>query len=158
MRHATPSGLSGSRSIFGICVVISFLMTAACSASAETEPQTEDVRFHFTNAGPCKLVVNFAGGVASPTAGIDFTPAIGARNDVPIYGPGSVSIQISSAPAGVFECGFKLGFSSGALYVLKDAFLPEGYCGGDGWIVTSPAPGRLTAYSGQIVKSEINHC
>jgi len=158
MRFATPFGVRESKSISGIAILIALLVTAACSASAETEPHAEDIRFHFTNAGPCRLIVNFAGGVATPTTGTDFVPAIGAQNDVPIYGPGSVSIQISSAPPGVFECGFKLGFSSEAPYVLKDAFLPDGYCGGDGWIVTTPAPGRLTAYSGQIVKSEINHC
>lgn len=133
-------------------------MSAACSATGETEPASEDVRFELTNAGPCALVVNFGGGVATPTTGTNYAPTIGARNDVPIYGAGSVSIRIGSAPAGDVSCGFRLGFSREAPYVLKDAFIPEGYCGGDMGIFTQPAQGRLTSYTGQIVRSDYNHC
>lgn len=61
-----------SRALFGICVGLAFLITSARSATGETEPLAEDVRFQFTNSGPCRLVVNFAGGVATPTA---FLPA-----------------------------------------------------------------------------------
>ncbi|HUQ46666.1 MAG TPA: hypothetical protein VM053_00325 [Gemmatimonadaceae bacterium] len=149
-----------SRKLISLAAGLAFLVVAACSASGETEPgsNSEDIRFEFINTGPCTLVFNFAGGVATPTTGTDHVPSIGARNDVPIYGAGSVSIQIRSAPAGSFNCGFKLGFTRGAPYVLKDPFLPTGYCGGDGSIVTQPAPGRLTSYSGQVVASSSEHC
>lgn len=139
-------------------IAAAFLVSTACSATAETDAASEAVRFEFTNTGPCSLAFDFGGGVATPTAGTNFVPAIGARNDVPIYGSGSVSIRISSAPAGFVECGFRLGFSREAPYVLRDPFLAAGYCGGEAWIVTQPAPGRLTSYTGQIVRSDYDHC
>lgn len=153
-----PSLSMRSRALFSTGVGLALCVSAACSATGATEPRSEDVRFEFTNTGPCKLIVNFSGGVATPTTGTDFIPAIGVRNDVPIYGAGSVSIQIGSAPAGDVSCNFRLGFSRGALYVLKDPFLPSGYCGGEMPIFTRPAQGRLTSYTGQIVRSEQDHC
>ncbi len=154
----TVALLNKPTALLSAAILIVMLASTACSAIAETDSDFENFRFEFTNTGPCALVVDFGGGVATPTAGTNFVPAIGVKNDVPIYGAGTVSIRISSAPAGVVDCGFRHGISRGAPYAIRDPFLAVPYCGGDSWIVTSPQPGKLTSYSGQIVRSDYDHC
>jgi hypothetical protein len=114
---------SGSLALLGLSLIV----VSGCPDG--TSPEVGDSRLAFMNTGRCVLTFEFSGGVAGPTASTLHTPGPGVLNDVPIEGPGSVTIRPIGAPSGsAHVCNYMVSVSPGARYGLGETGGSAGWC------------------------------